>query len=241
MRAPGQQREALRVDELARLGGERRAQHQPLCARQQLVDRARRVHFVDRVGGLLRTAAHADDAHGECLGKPRELGADAAHAVHHHGLPGQIRWRQMQAHRVPAVFGLRLEPVRKSARQHQHAGQRGLRNRLRGGAGGGGDAHAALQHLGVNRVIDADIKHMQPFDVRPFAHRRKKLPRMRRVKVLRIKRDLAARDVGVGQPRVLVGRECHDLVRQLQARDMGGEFGAVFNVAAVRNDQGRFG
>ena len=149
-RAPRrEEREPPRVEQVARLGGEREREHEPLDAREERVE-AREGPGLARLVAV-RRAAHADDVHPERLREARDLEADRAEAEHREPAPLQV----LDVARVPAPRGLVAAPAREVAREREQVEHDRVGDRHGGGARGRRDAHAAGEEALEERVVDA--------------------------------------------------------------------------------------
>ena len=165
------------------------------------------IHFVNRVFAAARTAANADDVHAQAQCKAREFCANATQAKDAQRLMLEVLRLAVAGQRLPAVAALRVEVMRKSTRKHQQAGDRRLRDRHRGHAGGNADPYALGQQLGEDRMVRAGVEGVHPFDVRRLAHRREERAPVAARNILAEIGGIYGFEFGGRQPCLRIGRQ----------------------------------
>ena len=158
-------------------------------------------------------STYADDVESDSPRQPGNLVSDGANAEDHDRLAVEVG-RRGAPQRLPRLPALRLAPCRKTACQHQHPADEGLRDRFRGGAGGRRQRDAAFDEPSENGVVDARVEDMQPAEVDRRLRRREEGTREGGKDVAREERDVGRRALLRRETRVRVGGQQKQFVGQ---------------------------
>ena len=199
----------------------------------------RRMQLVHGIVGAARAAPHADHVAARARARGARSPAPMCPSPTTTAVwPCEVARQSRRPHPGPSCRARCAASQRgKLAREHEQPRDRGLRDRLRGGAGGGREAHAAREHLGEDRVVDADVEDVQPLELRRLAHGGEELPReigehvdRKRTRPRRARtRTSARRAAGSGGSASRLGGDAPS-ARQRRARRRAA-------VDAVRNEQ----
>jgi hypothetical protein len=117
------------------------------------------VHAIEALDRA-RHRTQADDLHAERLAFRRQNFGDGADAENADGLVVQ----ELRRPALPLVLVLQPDGARKIARQRQHGGEGGFRDRRAMDAVDVGDDHVAAQRRAVDQVVDAGAERLHPLE-----------------------------------------------------------------------------